>query len=130
MREKFGGLGHAHVKNIHTRGLQTHRRRLIRHGQQIVHHIQRVGAQLHVREVCLHNEFGVQGIAHIDTGKILRRRLVCKPQNPSAFGVELHGNAFPKTAKACQLVVGQKLHIERQRLISARTGRIECGHGI
>jgi hypothetical protein len=61
-------------------------------------------------------------IRHVDAGEILGRGFVREPQDAAAVASELHRHPFTNAAETFQLVMRKKAHIQRERLIGARSG--------
>ena len=122
VRNKFGLFGRADVKQVNSGRLDANGAGLISHRHDVAHHIQRIGAQLHVRQVGLHDQLGVAWVGHIHARKVFWRRFMRQPEDAAPIACQLHGHALPQTTKARKLVVREQLHVERKGLIRARRG--------
>ena len=74
-----------------------------------------------MRQFGLRYDPGFARIADVDGGEILGRGLMREPQNTPAIRRDLHVDAFPDTAEAIELVLGQQFEI--QNLGFGRIGR-------
>jgi hypothetical protein len=61
-------------------------------------------------------------VRHVDAGEILGRGFVREPQDAAAVARELHRHALADAAETLQLVMRKKAHVQRERLIGARSG--------
>ena len=71
------------------------------------------------RSVCT-TTFGARGIGDVHAGEVLRRRFVREPQDAAPVARRLHRHPFAHTAETLQFVVGEKTHVQGERLVGAR----------
>ena len=122
MRDELRLLRHADVEQVETRGRQPRRLRLVGNRHHVADDVERIRAHLRVRQLGLDHDPRGARIGHVDAGEVLRRRFVREPQDAAAVARELHRHALADAAEALQLVMGEKAHVERERLIGARSG--------
>ena len=114
-------LRHADVEQVEARGSQSGRLCLIGDGHHLADDIEGVRAQLRVRQLGLDNDSRRSRIRDVDTGEILGRGLVREPQDAALVTGELQRHAFADAPEALQLVMRDKAHVQRQRLVGTRS---------
>ncbi len=105
------GLGN--VEQLDPGGLGALFRRLIGNRHDVAADFERIGAHLTMRQVRLHHELGVPGIADIDAGEVLGRGFMREPQNAPPVLRELQAHALAEPAEAGEFVLGNQLHVQR-----------------
>jgi hypothetical protein len=115
-------LRHADVEQVEPRGRQSCALCLIGDGHHIADDVERIRAHLGVRQLGLGHDPRRSRVRHVDAGEILGRGFVREPQHAAAVARELHRHALTDAAKALQLVMGKKAHVQGERLIGTRPG--------
>ena len=113
---------YADVKQVEARGSQSGRLCLVGDGHHLADDIERIRTQLRVRQLSLNNDARLARIGDVHAGEILGRRLVREPQDAAAVAGELQRHAFAHAPETLQLVMGNQAHVQRQRLVGARSG--------
>ena len=85
---------------------------LVRHDQIVAADFERVGAHLVVRQIGLHDYFGVGRIGDIDTGKVLWRAFVPEPHDAAAIRRFRHPHALADAAEATEVIVADQFHVK------------------
>ena len=110
---------HGNVEQLEARRLLSDLLALIGHRHGVAADLERVGAHVGLRQIGLHDDFGLARIGHVDGGEILRRAFVRQPDDAAAVRRDLDRHAFAHAAEAIELVLGEQLEIPADRLVAA-----------
>jgi hypothetical protein len=116
VRDALRPFGHRDVEQLEAGRSESRLLRLIRDRHRVAYDVERIRAHLRMGQLGLDHDPRRARIADVDSGEVLRRRLVREPQDAAAVACELHRHALADAAEAREVVMGEEAHVERQRL--------------
>ncbi len=112
-------LRHGNIEKLEARRLLADLLALIGHCHHVAADLERIRAHIGLRQIGLHDHFGLARIRHVDGGEILRRALMRQPDDTAAVRRDLDRHAFAHAAEAVELVLGEQLEIPADGFVAA-----------
>jgi hypothetical protein len=110
-RDRLRLLGRRYVEQLEARRLLPRLLHLIGNRHDVADYLERIGAHVGLRQLGLHHHLRIARVGYVDSGEILRRAFVRKPDDAAAILGDLDRHALAHPAKAFQLVMRDELEI-------------------